>query len=414
VTGKPLSGKGRRGRGEGTLEQRGKGVWRIRVYAGTDPVTGNPRQVSRTVRARTKTEALALMRDFLQEIKEGKVQLRTQATVGHLFDAHLEHLRRVGRAPATIESYERVIDKRLRPAFGHIGLRDLTAKDLDDYYGDRKAAGSKPATIRQHHSIMSGALTQAVKWGWRDKNPAAGGPPPEKPKGKKRIPVVEEVRKLIDAAGEVPEQTPRTDVDLAVAVMVTAVILLAITGCRRGEMVGLQWADVNWADSTLSVVRQRIPLRGGDATIENTKGEGDDPDPPVALGPLGLAVLREFRAVVAAKAAELEVPVGVWLLSKDCGRSPLNAKGFGSAITELGRKTGVPVTTHAFRRFAATRMIADGVDVVTAAGRLRHTPEMLLRVYAGFVPAKDAAAARGLEQLVLGPASPSQVEGTVG
>jgi hypothetical protein len=42
----------RRPKATGTIQQRGQAKWRLRVFAGTDPVTGNPRQLSKTVEAR--------------------------------------------------------------------------------------------------------------------------------------------------------------------------------------------------------------------------------------------------------------------------------------------------------------------------------------------------------------------------
>jgi integrase len=176
-------------------------------------------------------------------------------------------MRRIGRARTTLETYEAVITKHLAPSLGKIELRKLTAHDLESYYQARKKAGMADRTIRQHHSILSGALTQATKWGWLASSPSRSATPPKKPKGKKRIPAVEEVRLLIESANG--------DIDLA-----TAVMIASVTGCRRGELCGLRWPDVNWNDGTMKVVRQRVPVRGGDVTIEHTKGEGQEPDPP--------------------------------------------------------------------------------------------------------------------------------------
>jgi integrase len=84
----------------------------------------------------------------------------------------------------------------------------------------------------------------------------------------------------------------------------------------------------------------------------------------------------------------------------------MRVKGLTTAITELGKRAGVPVTTHALRHYAAAEMVGGGVDVTTAAGRLGHTPEMLLRVYSHVMPTRDAAAALMLEAGVLGLSTP--------
>jgi integrase len=384
----------RRGRGEGTIVQRAPGVWRLRAYAGRDPVTGKPHQVTRTVHVATKTEALKALRKFVDDVDTGKVRkVGSRATMEQLFEAWLEAAEG-DLAASTVERYRQVVDKALIPEFGKIELRDLTAHHLDSYYGRRRTAGAAARTVRLHHSLMSGALSQAVRWEWIDRNVAALARPPAKPRGLGFIPATEGVRKLIEAAAAPTKRAPQGDLEL-----VTGVVLAAVTGERRGELVGLQWADVNWQTAKVVFERQRLPLKGGDRTVPLKHEDRKE----VALGPLGLAVLRRYRDAVEAKAGQLEVPVGPWLLSKDCGRSPLTSKWFGESITALGVRAGVPVTTHAFRRFSATQMVGAGVDVVTAAGRLGNSPDMLLRVYAGFIPSNDVAAAAGLDRLVLGP-----------
>jgi hypothetical protein len=183
--------------------------------------------------------------------------------------------------------------------------------------------------------------------------------------------------------------------------MATAVILAAITGARRGELCGLQWLDVDWDMGILRIERQRVPVTGGDATVPTKTKQVRR----IALGPGGLEVLRRYSAALDERAAALEIkrPANGWLLSYDCGCTPMRAKSLGAKITGLGKAIDAPVTTHLLRYFVATEMVGAGVDPRTAAGRLGHTPEMLLRVYASFLPQRDLEAAPGLERKVLEP-----------
>ena len=214
-------------------------MWRVRVYVGPDPVTRKPRQIERTVHG-TKSTAEAERRRLEREVSEGK-HLGAKGTVADLLDKWLEHLERVGRRPATVDTYGTVIQAHLLPALGSVELRKLTAYDLDAYYTSKaqaggnarqKSAGLGPNTIRQHHALLSSALTQAVKWGWIDRNPAGAASPPGKKKSGRKAPEPAEIRALIEACED--------DVDLA-----TAIAIGAITGARRGELCGLQWRDVD-------------------------------------------------------------------------------------------------------------------------------------------------------------------------
>lgn len=375
-----------RGRGEGTVEDRGHGRWRLRVYIGPDPLTGHPRQVSRTVRVHTKTEALKELRKLASEVDRGQHTLQSRTTVSQLL---AEWMRHAGDSHATLtrQGYASVIKHHLDPGLGKLEVGKVTAYHLDRYYRAKAAAGMKPRTVRIHHSILSAAFGRAVKWGWIDRNPAALASPPKLDRVRRFTPEVDQVRQLIAAAGD--------DEDLK-----TSIMLLAITGCRRGELCGLKWADVNTVKLTLRIERQRIPVKGGDVTAPLKQGEGRQ----VALGPLGLAVIDHYRAVTEERGRQLGITplLEGWLISPDCGLSPTKARTLGVQITRLGKSCGVPVTTHAFRRFAATFMVGSGVDVVTAARRLGHTPDVMLDAYAGFLPAQDVVAAGELERKVLG------------
>lgn len=115
--------EGRRGRGDGTLVERSPGVWRLRVFVGLDPVTKRPRQASRTFRG-TRTDALKALRTFAREVDAGEHK-GTKATVSDLFKAWLVHLERVGRRPATLNSYRIVIKTHLEPIRARRLVRSL-------------------------------------------------------------------------------------------------------------------------------------------------------------------------------------------------------------------------------------------------------------------------------------------------
>ncbi len=374
----------RRRRGEGTYLQTAPGVWRLRAYAGTNPVTGKPKQASRTVRVRTESEARRELRKFLAEVELGEVA-KGPRRVADLLDAWLDQLEARGLAASTVETYRLRVDKHLKPALGKIDLGKLSAYDLDRHYAAAMKQGLAIRTVRQHHAIISAALAQAVDWDWLPRNVARKARPPALPQPDRDPTRPEDVKKLIVACDE--------DVDLA-----TAITLAAITGARRGELCGLRWTDVDWDRGTLSIRRQRLPLKGGDVTA----GLKTKRARTVALGPGGLAVLRHYRGALTERAGALGIEPAFdgWLLSWDCGHTPTRPKTLGVRVKSLGKRAGIPVTPHVLRHFAATQLIGAGVDVKTAAHRLGHNPEVLLRIYAAFLPQRDAEAARGLEERV--------------
>ena len=75
------------------------------------------------------------------------------------------------------------------------------------------------------------------------------------------------------------------DPDIAVTIA-----LAALTGCRRGELCGLQWSDVDWDRQCLKVERAWVPGQGQHLTTTKT-GKGRT----VYLGTAGAAILEGYR-----------------------------------------------------------------------------------------------------------------------
>ena len=90
------------------------------------------------------------------------------------------------------------------------------------------------SAIRDVHAVLSGALQQAVVWGWRTDNPARSATPPAQAKAEVAPPEARRAAKLIETA---TTEDPELDLFLVLAV---------ILGSRRGELCSLRWSDVNF------------------------------------------------------------------------------------------------------------------------------------------------------------------------
>ncbi|MDQ1569181.1 MAG: hypothetical protein QOF96_4061 [Actinomycetota bacterium] len=97
--------------------------------------------------------------------------MATQATLAFLLERWWEQKK--GRlSVSTAAEYRRIIDRQVVPDLGRTKLSKLTVADLDSLYLRLEQSGLAPSTIRQVHAVISGALKQAVKWGWVGYNPA--------------------------------------------------------------------------------------------------------------------------------------------------------------------------------------------------------------------------------------------------
>jgi len=376
----------------GTVRERQPGVWEIRVYVGRDPVTNTPRQVSRTVRG-GKRAAQAKAAELVADAKQGKLG-GTDASVGLLLDRYMEHQERRGLSPKTLDSNRRRIKTAIRPALGSKAVRKLTAWDLDAYYAGLADAGRSSATIRAHHAILSGALGQAVKWGWCPTNVAKMASPPPVRAAKVVPPTVGEVRALVAGA------------DRRNPILAALMMLAAITGARRGELCALRWTDVDFGPGTVRISRSVMDLPG---RVEE-KSTKTHQERTLSLGPAGIALLEAHRAQVLdrARAGEVDVAPDAFVFSErlDCA-APVRPDKVSGFFRRVRDELKLPhVHLHSLRHFMATQLAARGdVSARTLAGRLGHADASVsLRVYSAFFPPADVEAAEHVGRVLQPPA----------
>lgn len=332
------------------MRERSPGRWELRVYTGRDEVTKAPRQVSRTF-VGGKRAAKRALDELVAEVSDGR-HVGTAASFGTLLDAWSATLENT-RSPNTADTYRNHIRVRIRPALGSIKLRSLTAHDLDAFYGRLLEEGLAVGTVQLNHAVISGALSQAVRWGWLRESPARFATPPREIKLERLTLSVEAVRALVKQAVE-------EDADLGVLVF-----LAALTGCRRGELVGFRWADVNWADQTIRVARSLVPAPGGGHREGLPKGKKAR---TLSLGPAGVEILAGYRALLTERLGHEPTE---WLLTYD-GEKPLRAKMVSDYVSSLGDRVGVPLHLHELRHWSLSTLVREGADVKTVQGRAGH------------------------------------------
>jgi hypothetical protein len=63
-----MTSQKRRTKGTGSVRKRGPGRWQLRAFVGTDPLTGKPRLIDKTVLATSETDARRQLRDHLADV----------------------------------------------------------------------------------------------------------------------------------------------------------------------------------------------------------------------------------------------------------------------------------------------------------------------------------------------------------
>lgn len=362
------------------LDAKGRPYWRLRVYAGLDPVSGKERSRERGMRG-TKREADAALRRFAKEVDDGRHR-STDGTVDYLLDRWIAH-GAASWSPTTLESYTGNARKHIRPALGAISLSKLGSADLDAFYASLRGKNLSPATVRKNHNIIRRALVQAVRWGWVTSNVAALAEPPKVTQHEIVPPTGDQVDRVLGVVAA-------TNPDLAAFLAVSSG-----TGARRGEVCGLRAGDFDEDESTLLFARGVVRVDG----VTTVKGTKTDRQRRIALDP-GTAeaiAIHLGRITKRAAGAGGRLVANPYLFSSRLdGGAPPKPASISQAWKRACARAGVAgVRLHDLRHRQATVLLAAGVDVRTVAGRLGHAnAAVTLKVYGHFMPAADRRAAK--------------------
>ena len=214
---------------------------------GVDASTGRERWATKTVHG-TRRCATATLAEFVEDA--GYARLRS-GTVADLLD------RWMGQASAawsstTVVQTRSVVEHHLKPQLGHLRVNKLTTVDIDAMYlqlfrgGGRDGSPLAPGTMHRIHVVLHRALTQAVRWEWIWLNPAANASPPRVAPAEIRPPTPDQLQRLVASV-------EASDPDFA-----TYLWLAASTGARRSQMLGLRWADIDFAHSAIGFSRAYV------------------------------------------------------------------------------------------------------------------------------------------------------------
>lgn len=254
-----------------------------------------------------------------------------------------------------------------------------------------RGPGLHPKTVRYVHTILHRALRDAVRWGRLPRNPADAADPP-------KVGESDDVERAWDA----PTLEKFLTTSLARDDPLYALwVLLATTGMRRGEALGLRWSDLDLDQHRLRIVQTLIQIRSevSISTPKTFRGRR-----PIALDPGTISVLRRLHERLE---SETEI-TGVAVCADDLVfRQPDGSPLRPNAITEqfirrvLGM--GLPrLTLHGLRHTWATLALGQGVHPKVVQERLGHaTIAITLGIYSHVTPILHDDAAQLVADLIL-------------
>ena len=221
----------RRAKGDGSVYQRRDG----RFVGEYDDSNGKRRYVS----GKSKADIRAKLRKALAD-KEAGIALVENPSLGVFLDRWLDSVRDTLR-PGSFKPYEAIVRLHLKPTLGKTKLAKLTALHLQTLYHTKLEEGLSPRRVQYIHVTLHKALKDAEQWNLVRRNVADYVKPPKPVVSPIQPLTQDQLRKLLEAA--------RGEKHYALYV------LAVTTGMRQGELLGIQWKDIDLDGGKLRVNR---------------------------------------------------------------------------------------------------------------------------------------------------------------
>ena len=378
----------KRANGEGSLRKRKDGHWEGRYTAGCDPATGKP--IHKSVLAKTQSEAKEKLKQAIAEAEKLDMSRAKSYTLGAWIKLWYEVYAEPRLREKTKDYYLNYIDNHIIPELGNTPLEKLTTIQIQKFYNGLQKSGRiqrythiklkdkglSTRVVRGIHTLLNNCLEQAVAERLLLANPAKGC----------RLPKLEKREMKIlpeDKIGPYLAEAERRG-------LLAAFYLELTTGLRRGELIALQWEDLNFETGVLTVNKQAYTVNGELQIIPpKTKASVRK----LVLPPVVLAVLREYRRKVDSR----------WMFPSPVKADRPITPGVARRRlqTILERADCKRVRFHDLRHTFATLALENGMDVKTLSAMLGHVSAVTtLDIYTHITGDMQRAAAASIDRSI--------------
>ena len=391
----------------GSIEKRGKNSYRLTVSEGFD-LNGKPMIHRKTIHG-TKKEAEVELAKFVTEVQNGLVIDGKSLKFSEFVEVWKRDYGSKELAPTTYKRYCRMLETRILPYFGHFYINKIRPTDIMKFYdllekdtqlvrkkGNNGSKTKKPLsgkTILEHHRLLRAMLHRAVYWQLIVSNPAERVQAPRAKKPKRRSYDDEQTKILLENLELLSSEDTKYKV---------AIILTVFTGVRLGELMGLEWQDVDFKNGIISINRSSQYLSDMGVFTKVPKTESSIRE--IAIPEFIISLLEEYKLwYEEQKSIYGELWMNSDRLFVQADGKPMHPSTISKWFVKYVGQIGLPVINfHGLRHTNASLLVAQNIDIAVVSARLGHAQiSTTLDFYVHPLLSHNRKAGYALENLLL-------------
>lgn len=337
----------------------------------------------------TKKAAEKEVREILSRVDSGRQLGGSSPTLAkYLLEMWLpKHRKLTNLKESTFETYKMQILVYINPSIGHLHIDEIRTQHLEDFYINMQSNGRKKTlkdgnnslsskTVRNLSSVIHKALKDAVRLNQIAFNPSDSALKPKLTPPDVDFMTPENLMKYVASI-----QGNRNGPVLQ---------LVALTGMRRGELLGLSWKDVDFKTGQINIHRTRI--RAGNQTIFDTPKSQKSK----RIIEIDLDTMQKLQAWKIAQAKERLSLGGTWsdtenlVVTDPTGKAP-SFSAFDRMFKKTLRDAGLPeMKFHSLRHSYVIAALRSGGALKAVSERVGHgDPTITQRVYNHVIEGDD-------------------------
>ena len=391
----------------GSIEKRGKNSYRLICTNGYD-LEGNIIRHTKTIHG-TKKDAEVELAKFVTDVQNGLVINGKSLKFSEFTEIWKRDYGSKELAPSTYKRYCRMLETRLLPYFGHFYINKIRPIDIMQFYdllerdtqlvrkknnnGKKTLKPLSGKTILEHHRLLRAMLHRAVYWQMIVTNPAERVQPPKAKKPKRRSYDDEQTKILLENLEQLSVEDTKYKV---------AIILTLFTGVRLGELMGLEWQDVDFKNGIICINRSSQYLSDMGIFTKVPKTESSIRE--IAIPEFIISLLEEYKLwYEEQKSFYGELWTNSNRLFVQADGKPMHPSTISKWFVKYVSTIGLPVINfHGLRHTNASLLVAQNIDIAIISARLGHAQvSTTLNFYVHPLLSHNRKAGYALENLLL-------------